>query len=263
MGFLGKLFGKKENDTIENTVTQQITTEKDLQNQNDEESNSPMMPIDMSKHQENLNTVLINMSKDNKIDMTKHVARVALAMDYSGSMSNLFRNGSVQETVSRLLPIALRFDDNGELESWLFSNGSERLAAVTKDNYSTYVRKVMNKANMSMGGTNYAPVLKEMVSYYKDIEPSEVPAFIIFITDGENWDTNETNKIVKELSNYNMFVQFIGIGDESFNLRSLDHMEGRKHDNTGFTAVKDMNKMTDEQLYTEILRQYKDWLNKK
>lgn len=197
MGFLGKLFGKKENDTIENTVTQQITTEKDLQNQNDEESNSPMMPIDMSKHQENLNTVLINMSKDNKIDMTKHVARVALAMDYSGSMSNLFRNGSVQETVSRLLPIALRFDDNGELESWLFSNGSERLAAVTKDNYSTYVRKVMNKANMSMGGTNYAPVLKEMVSYYKDIEPSEVPAFIIFITDGENWDTNETNKIVK------------------------------------------------------------------
>lgn len=217
MGFLGKLFGKKENDTIENTVTQQITTEKDLQNQNDEESNSPMMPIDMSKHQENLNTVLINMSKDNKIDMTKHVARVALAMDYSGSMSNLFRNGSVQETVSRLLPIALRFDDNGELESWLFSNGSERLAAVTKDNYSTYVRKVMNKANMSMGGTNYAPVLKEMVSYYKDIEPSEVPAFIIFITDGENWDTNETNKIVKELSNYNMFVQFIGIGDESFN----------------------------------------------
>ncbi len=264
MGFLGKLFGKKENDSTGSMVTQQITTEKDLQDQNKEASDSPVIPIDMSKHEENLNTVLINMSKDNKIDMTKHVARVALAMDYSGSMSNLFRNGSVQETVSRLLPIALRFDDNGELESWLFSNGSERLAAVTKDNYSTYVRKVMNKANMSMGGTNYAPVLKEMVSYYKDIEPSEVPAFIIFITDGENWDTNETNKIVKELSNYNMFVQFIGIGNESFSyLRSLDNMKGRKHDNTGFTAVKDMNGMTDEQLYTEILRQYKDWLNKK
>ena len=264
MGFLGKLFGQKENDSTGSMVTQQITTEKDLQDQNEEKSDSSVMPIDMSKHEENLNTVLINMSKDNKIDMTKHIARVALAMDYSGSMSNLFRNGSVQETISRLLPIALRFDDNGELESWLFSNGSERLAAVTKDNYSTYVRKVMNKANMSMGGANYAPVLKEMVSYYKDIEPREVPAFIIFITDGENWDTIETNKIIKELSNYNMFVQFIGIGDESFNyLRSLDNMEGRKHDNTGFTAVKDMNGMTDEQLYTEILRQYKDWLNKK
>lgn len=264
MGFLGKLFGKKENDTIENTVTQQITTEKDLQNQNDEEPNSPMMPIDMSKHQENLNTVLINMSKDNKIDMTKHVARVALAMDYSGSMSNLFRNGSVQETVSRLLPIALRFDDNGELESWLFSNGAERLKAANADNYSSYVKNVMKKAHMYMGGTNYAPVLKEMVTYYKDIEPSEIPAFIIFITDGENSDTFATNAVIKELSEYNIFVQFIGIGDEDFDyLKSLDGMKGRKHDNTGFTAVKDMNKMSDEQLYTEILRQYKDWLNKK
>ena len=45
--------------------------------------------IDMSKSQENLNKVLINMSKDNKVDMTKHTARVAVAMDYSGSMSNL------------------------------------------------------------------------------------------------------------------------------------------------------------------------------
>ena len=46
-------------------------------------------------------------------------------------------------------------------------------------------------------------------------------------------------------------------------LRSLDNMKGRKYDNTGFTAVKDMNSMSDEELYTEILRQYKDWLNSK
>ena len=57
---------------------------------------------------------------------------------------------------------------------------------------------------------------------------------------------------------------YSSIGDEDFGyLKSLDNMKGRKHDNTGFTAVKDMNKMSDEQLYTEILRQYKDWLNNK
>lgn len=220
--------------------------------------------IDMSKSAENLNKVLIDMSKNSKIDMSKHVARVALAMDYSGSMSNLFRNGSVQDTVTRLLPIALKFDDNGELESWLFSNGSERLDAVTIKNYKNYVRNVMMNANMSMGGTNYYPVLREMVTYYKDIEPSEIPAFIIFITDGDNWDKEETNRIIKELSKYNMFVQFIGIGNDDFGyLRSLDDMKGRKNDNTGFTAVSDMNRMSDEELYTEILRQYKDWLSNK
>lgn len=249
MGLFSKLFGGNKTEVEEKVQSTPVNTTASV--------------IDMSKSAENLNKVLIDMSKGSKIDMTKHVARVALAMDYSGSMDRLYYNGSVQNVITRLLPIALKFDDNGELESWLFSNQEERLPAVNVNNYENYVQKVMMKARMSMGGTNYAPALKDMVKYYKDIEPSSVPAFIIFITDGENFDKAETNKIIKELSNYNIFVQFIGIGNESFTyLKSLDNMEGRVHDNTGFTAVKDMNKMTDGELYTELLRQYKDWLNK-
>ena len=122
----------------------------------------------------------------------------------------------------------------------------------------------MLESGMSMGGTEYAPVLRDIVRYYKDVEPSGTPAFIIFITDGENEDKLRTNEIILELSKYNIFVQFIGIGREKFEyLKRLDNLNGRKHDNTGFTAVEDMDKLNDEQLYTEILRQYKDWLNKK
>lgn len=251
MGLFSKLFKGNDNaDTIVNKQSPATATSSNV--------------IDMSKSAENLSNVLIDMSNGGKIDMTKHMARVALAMDYSGSMSNLFANGSIQDVITRLLPIALKFDDNGELESWLFSDNKEKLDAVTINNYKNYVKKVMMNARMTMGGTNYAPVLKDIVKYYKDVEPSEIPAFIIFITDGENWDTEQTNRIVKELSNYNMFVQFIGIGNENFKyLKSLDDMRGRKYDNTGFTAVKDMNQMTDEELYTEILRQYKNWLNTK
>lgn len=110
MGFLNKLFNK--NDESENErVYQEIN-------------------IDESK--EHLNKVLVDLSKKSKVDLTKHTARVALAMDYSGSMSNLFYNGSIQKTISRLLPIALKFDDNGELESWLFSNKFKRLDAVNE-----------------------------------------------------------------------------------------------------------------------------------
>ena len=256
MGLFDKLFGKKTSTT--NTMADNTYAVVH------EENAAQPVVIDMSKSAENLNNVLINMSKSSKIDMTKHQARVALAMDYSGSMGNLFRNGSVQNVITRLLPIALKFDDNRELESWLFSNDFDSLKPITIDNYKNYVRKIMMNSHMSMGGTNYAPVLKDIVSYYKDIEPSTIPAFIIFITDGENWDTDETNKIVRELSNYNMFVQFVGIGNESFSyLKSLDDMKSRKCDNTGFIAVEDMDKMTDEELYTELLRQYKDWLNNK
>ena len=63
----------------------------------------------------------------------------------------VYDNGSVQETISRLLPIALRFDDNGELESWLFSNGAERLKAANADNYSSYVKKCYEKSSYVYG----------------------------------------------------------------------------------------------------------------
>lgn len=255
MGLLDKLFGKKPSGHATYVSTPEPTVQEPV---------ATTVSIDMSKHAENLGKVLIDMSKNSKVDMSKHTARVAMVMDYSGSMSNLFRNGSVQDTITRLLPIALKFDDNGELESWLFSSHKIRLEAVTLKNYENYVKNVVNRSGMSMGGTYYAPVLKDVVTYYKDIEPSTIPAFVIFITDGENSDESTTDQIIRELSNYNMFVQFIGIGNEDFNyLKKLDNLSGRNSDNTGFITVSDMNKLTDEQLYTEILRQYKDWLNKR
>lgn len=251
MGLFSKLFKK---EPVEET--QQVT-------ETTEQVEQPVV-INMSKHQENLDKVIINMSKGSKIDMSKHTARVALAMDYSGSMSELYYSGDVQDVITRLLPIALKFDDNGELESWLFSTRCDGLPAANINNYKNYVDKVMLKSRMSMGGTCYAPVLEEIVHYYKDKHPSDIPAFVMFITDGENSDPRDTENVIRELSNYNMFVQFVGIGDENFNfLKKLDDLSGRKTDNTGFIRVKDMSKMTDEELYTEMLRQYKDWLNKR
>lgn len=250
MGLFSKLF-KKENEPVKEIPqeTEQVTQP---------------VTIDMSKHQENLNKVVIDMSKGSKIDMSKHTARVALAMDYSGSMSELYEFGEVQKAITRLLPIALKFDDNGELETWLFSNNYKMLDTMTIKNYDGYVKKVMRRSGIVMGGTSYSPVLEDIVEYYKDKHPSNIPAFVMFITDGENNDHRDTESVIRELSNYNMFVQFVGIGDEKFDfLEKLDDLTGRKTDNTGFIKVEDINKMTDEELYTEMLRQYKDWLNKR
>lgn len=254
MGFFYNLFNKKMTYGVDLASAPQVTTES-----------APVMKISMAKHAENLNNVLIDMSKTSKVNMTKHTARVALAMDYSGSMEMMFEDGSVDDVVERLLPIALKFDDNGEMESWLFSNSFKQLKPATIHNSDGYVKNVMLKSGMYMGGTSYAPVLKDMVRYYKDKHSSDIPAFIIFITDGDNSDKRDTDSVIRELSNYNVFVQFVGIGSDcSFSyLRSLDNLSGRKHDNTGFISVKDMSKMSDNELYTELLRQYKDWLNNK
>ena len=260
MSFFKNLFGK-EKKQAEQVVTPVQANNKGTSKTVDAVKNNV---IDMSKSKENLNKVLINMSKDSKIDMSKHKARVAMAIDYSGSMDWLYNNGSVQKTISRLLPIALKFDDNGELESWLFSNGCKSLEAVTEKNYNNYVKKVIGHSGMCMGGTSYSPVLQNIVHHYKDKEPSTTPAFVIFITDGENSDASATDTIVRELSEYNMFVQFVGIGDSSFRyLEKLDELSGRNHDNTGFVKVSDLNELSDEELYKKLLEQYNTWLKNK
>lgn len=82
MGFFGKIFGKED--------TPEVETHND---------------ININESKENLNKVLVNLSKESKVDLTKHIARVALAMDYSRSMSEVFYDGSLQRTISRLLPI--------------------------------------------------------------------------------------------------------------------------------------------------------------
>ena len=253
MGLLDKLF--KKDVTASTTVILKPT---------EISATAPVLKIDMSKHTENLNTVLIDMSKSGRTNMTNHVAQVALVMDYTGSMSDMFRNGSVQDAVTRLLPISLKFDNNGELESWLFSNNYKRMTPVTAFNYEDYVQSVMMRSGMHMGRTYYAPVLRDVINYYKN-KCDDTPAFIMFITDGDNFDKDETNAIIRELSNYNMFVQFVGIGTQSnFDyLKELDNLSGRKHDNTGFITVKNMSKLNDQQLYTEMLRQYNAWLNNK
>ena len=60
------------------------------------------------------NTLQLCLEKTNLLN-TK--ARVAVALDFSGSMSRLYKDGSVQAVIERLLPIAVQFDDNGEMDS--------------------------------------------------------------------------------------------------------------------------------------------------
>lgn len=186
-------------------------------------------------------------------------ARVAVAMDDSGSMETIYRNGVVQSVLERLLPLALRFDDNAELDMWLFSNGFKRLPSITEDEFFDYVkREVMKRA--SWGGTNYAPVIKDIVRKYAQEEPSSVPTLVLFITDGENFDRDEAEKAIREASKYNIFFQFIGLGDENFKfLKKLDEMEGRYIDNANFFEIRNIKRITDDQLYDLLLTEYPLW----
>lgn len=215
------------------------------------EIKSANIPVDLTKK--------INLAKEKvtKVCLTKKplqnlIANVAVALDYSGSMDILYSNKTVQNTLEKLLPIAMTFDDNETMEVWRFDNGCKRLSDLTMNNVHNYL--VNENSNCPTGGTNYAPVMKDIVKTYKK---NKIPAYIIFITDGDNFDKEETTRIIKESSKYPIFWQFVGVGNASFNfLQTLDDMTDRYVDNADFFQVKNMNDIT----YENLLNEFPNWL---
>lgn len=226
--------------------------------------------VSLKKSTISLDKTLANISIQSGINMCNHKARVLIDLDYSGSMNRLFKSGEVQRVVSRLLPLALRFDDNGELDMWLFHDSFIRLDSMNIGNFENYIQSEVLAKGYHMGGTNYAPVLKDNSDFYFKKRgifskvDTETPVFCIFITDGANFDKRATDEIIRELSAKNIFIQFVGIGNAKFDyLEKLDDLSGRECDNTGFIKVADFAHLNDEQLYSLLLSQYPEWLNAK
>lgn len=201
----------------------------------------------------------ISLSKDevHKVCLTKPIlnglkAKVCLAIDYSGSMSDLYDNGTVQSIFEKMLPLAMEFDDDWTMEAWKFDNGTKRLKDVTPQNIANYVKKNING---SMGGTNYAPVINEIVDFYKN---SKTPVYVIFITDGDNWDKDDATSAIQAASRLPIFWQFVGLGNNGYSyLKDLDDMTGRYVDNADFFEVRNANDIT----YFNLLNEFPSWLS--
>lgn len=258
---------KKNEEQLTNEVMGKISLSKDK--------------VNLEKHVVNLSKTVVDLSKKNDVDLGSTKAKVVVALDYSGSMDSLYRNGTVQGVINKLLPFGLTFDDNGEVEVFKFSNDYEQLKSLNINNYDDYVIRNMKG---HMGGTKYAPVLEEIKTQYiggsskkgllglfkhknktlTGADASVNPVFVIFITDGDNCDKLRTNNIIRELSHTNCFIQFIGVGNADMDyLEKLDDLTGRDCDNTGFTRFADIASVSDSQLYDAMLGDYAKWLKVK
>lgn len=121
-----------------------------------------------------------------KKQLTKVAARVGLVLDITGSMRTLYKNGTVQNVVERILAVADQFDDNGLLDIWVYDNEFSRLQPVSEKDFSGYVdREILNNDRLHKFGRNdEPPVMKDVLRKYIVEEPSSYPAFVVFINDG-------------------------------------------------------------------------------
>ena len=220
-------------------------------------------------------------------------AKVGFVIDISGSMQSEFANGTVQEELERMFAIAKHFDDDGELDIFVFGTSAEYVGTVNDSNWYNAVQyhgmgghiTVLGKKYRLQNGTYYKLGLQAAYNFYfkpgwehntKKIggvfglggtkypvvsEVQDYPVFLVFSTDGDNMDKKETLNFVKNASAMPLFIQFAAFGRGPFNgLSQIDNMKGRYVDNAGMFEARDFRSCSDSQLYDGLLNEFPAWL---
>ena len=233
---------------------------KDESNQNLSSSNQKiLLEKKMEKAPELISLVKPLVFELKKKNLETTVAKVGLVLDISGSMVPRFKNGTVQSIVNKTLPLAVQFDDDGELDFWFYGTTAKKMDSVNLKNYTVAVPEDWKHLMLDLGGRNNEPIVMRMVvDEYKD---TKIPAYVLFITDGGVNNKKEIRNIITEASHLPIFWQFVGVGGKNYGvLEKLDTMTGRYVDNAGFFALDDFMKVSNEELYARLLEEFPAWL---
>ncbi len=246
---------------------------------------------------------MVNLVKKAGISLEKnglgeHRARVALCLDISGSMNQLYKSGKVQELCERVLGMAVQFDDDGACDVFTFGTGGYDEGPLDLRNYQGWINQLLQRRRLE-GGTNYNHAMQAVRRHYfpdanggqrNTPRPDKLPVYVMFVTDGQTTDQAGTKHQVEWSSYEPLFWQFMAIGQSSRNvdagsaplskkkqgrfsarlasmmtgdfqfLEELDDMPGRFIDNADFFSVADPGHLSDEQLYDLMMNEYPGWL---
>jgi len=218
-----------------------------------------------------------------KVGLDKHRARVCLVLDISGSMGTLYKKGLVQRFAERILALGCRFDDDGQIDVFLFGRNVHQGEAMGLDNFSNYVREIIARHPLE-GDTRYGAAMEAVRRhYFPDARGGErkaparaaLPVYVMFVTDGGTSDKPLTERQLRWSSREPIFWQFMGIGkgkkskskrlinfaDSDFPfLEKLDELDGRLIDNAGFFSVETPDEHADAALYDLLMDEYPDWV---
>lgn len=211
---------------------------------------------------------LVNLAKKATISLEKRqlqqlTAKVALVLDASGSMNRQYKQGRVQEVVNRLLPLAVSFDDDQALDCWAFGRDTQYLGEIGLDNYADFIDTAKGGwREWTLGPrlNNEAEAIEAVTEFYKN-DGLDLPIYVLFISDGGVQNSRGITKIITEAAKLPIFWQFVGLGGSSYGvLKKLDDMTGRLLDNCNFFELDDLDDISEEALYENMLEEFPSWL---
>jgi hypothetical protein len=196
-----------------------------------------------------------------KNDLADRTFRVVLAIDASGSMKAMYRNGTVQRSLERMVAIADILDDDGQMEVWFFGDFPVRSAPATVGTMYDYVEANAAAKKQAEGG-NYEPRVMKAIVDWTQAEPSPHPTLVLFWSDG---GVHAEKKIVETLvksSRLPIYWMFLGLGRAEYGvLARLDNVTGGVVDNAGFIPIDDIDHYPDADMYGRIFGAFvKPWV---
>ncbi|AOM41446.1 VWA domain-containing protein [Xenorhabdus hominickii] len=234
-------------------------------------ANPPPIPtISLEKKLQDKAPRLVSLAKNATVSLSKHnlqsvKARVAFVLDASGSMHAQFKKGNVQAVLDRIAVLAVQFDDDGSMDVWGFAEKHQKYQDVTLDNLDGYIHAIQTAIKRSMweilpglGGTNNEPpVMEEIIDFFKD---SDLPVYVVFITDGGINKTRKIKDAIRRSANYPIFWKFVGLGGSRYGiLEDLDNFTDRRLDNSHFFAIDNFATVKEDVLYDLLLKEFRDW----
>ena len=211
---------------------------------------------------------LVNLAKKATSSLEKRqlqqlTAKVALVLDASGSMNRQYKQGRVQEVVNRLLPLAVSFDDDQALDCWAFARDPQYLGEIGLSNYDGFIDNAhggWRKWALGPRVNNEAEVMKAVTEFYQK-DGLDVPVYVLFISDGGVSDNRGITRVMTEAAKLPIFWQFVGLGGRGYGiLKKLDDMTGRVIDNCDFFELDDLDDISEEALYENMLEEFPMWL---
>src|ERR1043166_134540 len=213
---------------------------------------------------------------------TAPTMRVGAAPDISGSMNSKLtaatRGGDdsqAQRTLNQLMPPALKFDDDGQVDVFTFDNRCDYVCTMDKSNFESYIRANRIAAR---GGTEYAPVVEAVLRHYfggtakaaveagksliKGLLSKAAPApaqptassgkdpvLMMILTDGDCSDRRATEQALVDSQSQPIYWQFVGVGGASF--PTIKYLAD-KLPNVGDVYLRDFG-LSEEEVYRQLV----------
>ncbi|MFD7895961.1 vWA domain-containing protein [Streptomyces sp. NPDC059743] len=195
-------------------------------------------------------------------------AAVYLVLDYSGSMRDYYKDGSVQALADRVLGLSAHLDDDGTVPVVIFSTDIDAETDISLAGHQGRIDAIVAGLG-HMGKTSYHLAMDAVIDHYLD-SGSTAPALVVFQTDGGPISKPAAERYLCKAARLPLFWQFIGFGDPGSRqfdfLRKLDELAvpaKRPVDNAGFFhAGEDPRKVTDAELYDRLVGEFPGWLRR-